>query len=183
MKIAITGHTSGIGKSLSSLLIGRGHEIVGISRRTGENIRRTEHTATLIEPCDMFINNAQSMFAQTELLFEVWKRWKGQEKYIWNISTAMTQFPVNTAPNNLDDTDMSLYRIQKLSLEESSKQLSFKSRWPLISIIRPGLVAENNENAHTPDQWAKYLVDIFNSNDNIHIPDISLTHIKRKLNL
>ncbi len=68
MKIAITGHTGGIGKSFAQLLATKGHDIVGISRSGGENIRRIEHTASLIEPCDLFINNAQSMFAQTELL-------------------------------------------------------------------------------------------------------------------
>ena len=58
MKIAITGHKKGIGKSFAEQLSARGHEIVGISRSDGENIRRTAHTASLIEPCDLFINNA-----------------------------------------------------------------------------------------------------------------------------
>lgn len=179
MKIAITGHTAGIGKSFASLLSSKGHEIIGISRRDGENIRRIEHTASIIESCDMFINNAQSMFAQTELFYEVWKRWKGQKKYIWNISTAMTQLPVNTTPDNHDDIDMSIYRTQKLSLEEASRQLSFKSRWPVVSIIRPGSVAtsdSNNENKHLPDEWVKCIVDIFNVHNNIHISEISLSH-------
>ena len=82
MKIAITGHTNGIGKEFARQLSSRGHEIVGISRSQGENIRRIPHTATLIENCDLFINNAQSFYAQTELLYEIWKRWKGKEKYI-----------------------------------------------------------------------------------------------------
>ena len=71
MKIAITGHTHGIGKAFAEQLAERGHYIVGISRRDGENIRRVQHTASLIEPCDLFINNAQSQYAQTELFYEV----------------------------------------------------------------------------------------------------------------
>ena len=74
MKIAITGHRKGIGKAFAEELTARGHEIVGISRSDGENIRRTAHTAGLIEPCDMLINNAISFYAQTELLFEVWHK-------------------------------------------------------------------------------------------------------------
>ena len=54
MKIAITGHKRGIGKAFAEQLADRGHSIVGISRSDGENIRRTAHTASLIEPCDMF---------------------------------------------------------------------------------------------------------------------------------
>ena len=67
MKIAITGHTHGIGKEFAEQLSKRDHEIIGISRKDGENIRRVPHTASLIEPADLFINNAQSNYAQTEL--------------------------------------------------------------------------------------------------------------------
>ena len=96
MKIAITGHAAGIGQAFTKILDTRGHEIVGISRRTGDNIRRIEHTANLIEPCDMFINNAQTSYAQTELLYAVWRRWQGiEEKHIWNISTQMVEHPIN----------------------------------------------------------------------------------------
>ena len=41
MRIAITGHRKGIGKAFAEQLSARGHEIVGISRSDGENIRRT----------------------------------------------------------------------------------------------------------------------------------------------
>ena len=75
MEIAITGHKRGIGRELTEQLKDMGHSIVGISRSDGENIRRIAHTASLIEPCDLFINNAISLYAQTELLFEVWHRW------------------------------------------------------------------------------------------------------------
>jgi len=42
MKIAITGHTAGIGQAFSKILESRGHEIIGISRRTRENIKISE---------------------------------------------------------------------------------------------------------------------------------------------
>ena len=96
MKIAITGHTHGIGEAFTKQLTARNHEIIGISRRDGENIRRIQHTTTLIEPTELFINNAQSYYAQTELLYEVWKRWQNQKKWIWNISTIMTEEPINS---------------------------------------------------------------------------------------
>ena len=67
MKIAITGHKKGIGKAFAEQLLERGHEIVGISRSDGENIRRTAHTASLIEPCDMLINNAISFYESIQV--------------------------------------------------------------------------------------------------------------------
>ena len=178
MKIAITGHTAGIGKAFAEQLSQRGHTIVGISRREGENIRRIAHTASLIEPCNMFINNAQTGYAQTELLYEVWKRWEGKEKYIWNISAMMTERPINSTPDGQDDLVMNQYRNQKLALEEASRQLRFKNSWPDISVIRPGGVAtqarfDNSEKANV-DVWTKSIIDIFSHNDNISISEISV---------
>ena len=185
MKIAITGHTAGIGKAFAEQLTGRGHTIVGISRREGENIRRVPHTASLIEPCDLFINNAQAGYAQTELLYEVWARWQGQQKYIWNISTAMTEEPINSQPDGQDDIVMSQYRNQKLALEEASRQLRYKNSWPQISIIRPGGVATQDryDNSKKTDVkiWVKSIIDTFSHNDNISISEISVGHTDKRI--
>ena len=187
MKIAITGHTAGIGKAFAEQLSRLGHSIIGISRREGENIRRTAHTASIIEPCDMLINNAQAGYAQTELLYEVWSRWQGKERYIWNISTAMTEEPTNSRPDGQDDIIMSQYRNQKLALEEASRQLKFKNNWPQISIIRPGGVAtqaqfDNSKKANV-NIWAKSVIDIFSHNDNISISEISVGYTAKRIPL
>ena len=186
MKIAITGHTAGIGQAFAKILESRGHEIVGISRRTGENIRRIEHVANMIQPCDMFINNAQTAFTQTELLYAVWSRWRGiKGKYIWNISTQMTEQPINSTPDGQEDLVMSAYRNQKIALEEASRQLRFKNGWPSISIIRPGGVATqeqfDNSNKASVDQWAQSIIDIFSHNENISISEISVGHTKKRI--
>tara|TARA_R110000824_G_scaffold89084_1_gene218647 strand:+ start:43 stop:663 length:621 start_codon:yes stop_codon:yes gene_type:complete len=189
IKIAITGHKHGIGKAFAEQLAKRGHKIVGISRSDGENIRRTDHTASIIEPCELFINNANSYYAQTELLYAVWKRWQGQKKYIWNISTMMTEQPVNSIPDGLnaitgeafDDLDMSQYRVQKLALEESSKQLTHKNSRPLISIIRPGGVNTQGHGGENVDTWVKSVIDTFTQHDNIHISEISIGHITKRI--
>ena len=187
MKIAITGHTAGIGKAFAEQLSQRGHSVVGISRREGENIRRIPHTASLIEPCDLFINNAQTGYAQTELLYEIWRRWQGQERYIWNISTMMIEEPINSQPDGQDDLVMSAYRNQKLALEEASRQLRFKDRWPQISIIRPGGVATqdqfDNTNKANVDVWVKSVIDIFSHNDNISISEISVGYTNKRISI
>jgi len=125
MKIAITGHKRGIGKEFALQLQSRGHEIVGISRSDGENIRRTAHTASLIEPCDMFINNAISMYAQTELLFEVWHRWSDikEAHHIWNISTKVCEWDRDKHINGLTMRESIEYRNQKMALELAHMQL------------------------------------------------------------
>ena len=142
MKIAITGHKKGIGKAFSEQLSVRGHEIIGISRSDGENIRRTAHTASLIEPCDMFINNAISMYAQTELLFEVWHRWQDSNKvhYIWNISTKLCEQDHDIDIRGITFRESMQYRNQKVSLELAHRQLGSQPSNIKMSPIRPGEV-------------------------------------------
>ena len=142
MKIAITGHKKGIGQEFAKQLSAKGHVIVGISRSDGENIRRTAHTASLIEPCDMFINNAISFYAQTELLFEVWHRWQRSEEthYIWNISTRVCEWSKDRQIDGLTMRESMQYRNQKMALELAHHQLNFQPSNIRMELIRPGEV-------------------------------------------
>jgi len=135
MKIAITGHSAGIGQALAKVCEAQGHEIVGLSRRNGYNIRSLPKIAGMIESCDVFINNAQVGYAQTELLFEIWRRWKGQQKYIVNIGTAMTDL-VLPPKEEWDE-----YIIQKKALDLSTQLLEQRSEWPRLLLVRPGAIA------------------------------------------
>lgn len=142
MKIAITGHKKGIGRAFSEQLSKRGHLITGISRSDGENIRRTAHTARLIEPCDLFINNAISFYAQTELLFEVWHLWKNSEQkhFIWNISSRVCERNEDRLINGLTMRESMQYRNQKMSLELAHNQLLAQSSKICMRLLRPGNV-------------------------------------------
>ena len=167
MKIAITGGTAGIGQALGDLYEQQGHEVLRLSRRTGHNIRVTPKLADVIEPCDMFVNNAQVGFAQTELLFEMAKRWQNTGKHIINISTMMTQQPVPTIPG----LGMVEYRTQKIALEEAVKQLRHQGLGIKLTIVRPGKINTQGDGGTDPAIWAQDLVDILNKN--LPIPDIS----------
>ena len=163
MKIAITGHTAGIGQALAEAYYG--NEIVGLSTREGNNIRNIPKIAGLIEPCDVFINNAQAGFAQTELLFEVHRRWSDTNKHIIVISTMMAQHPVSVLEG------MDEYRLQKVALEEAVHQLRYKNyNGPRITLVRPGKVNDSTE-------WARTLVKLFATAEanGFTVPDISLT--------
>jgi nucleoside-diphosphate-sugar epimerase len=163
MKIAITGHSSGIGQALAEAYYG--HEIVGLSKRHGNNIRNIPKIADLIEPCDMFINNAQVGFAQTELLFEICRRWNNTQKHIIVISTMMAQQPVSVIEG------MDEYRLQKVALEQAVHQLRYtNAAGPNITLVRPGKVTD-------PTEWARTLVKLFATaeSNGFIVPDISLT--------
>ena len=165
MRIAITGHASGIGRALAGVLESRGHEILGLSKREGHNIRNYVKIANLIEPCDVFINNAQASYAQTELLYEVWNKWRSKDnKHIWCISTIMTQHPVGPPIQGQDEIAINHYRTQKIAMEEAVNQLRAKKGSPRIIIIRPGGVATlpgqtPGDFLCDPDEWAQLIVD------------------------
>lgn len=176
MKIAITGHSAGIGQALTKLYTDQGDDVVGLSRRNGHNIRNIPKMADLIEPCDVFVNNAQSGFAQTELLFEMAARWQGTKKHIIVISTMMTQDPISVLPG----LDMDQYRIQKVSLEEAVKQIRARYLDIKVTIIRPGNIATSPDKTVPPAAdvtvWAQTLFNILNmvKQNNLQLSDISL---------
>ena len=177
MKIAITGDTAGIGQALARVYQSQGHEIVGLSKRNGHNIRNIPKIITHIEPCDMFVNNAQVGFAQTELLFEMYQRWKSQTgKRIINISTIMATQPVSTMPG----IDMIAYQNQKIALEQAHYQLQHLQDWPKLTLIRPGAVAtQPGQTSPMPyanvDRWAQTVVHILDTaKPELEVSELSL---------
>ena len=75
-KIAITGHTKGIGLALSNYYTALGIEVIGFSRSNGYDIRKGLDQERIInesQDCDLFINNAYFRYAQIDLL----QRWYG----------------------------------------------------------------------------------------------------------
>ena len=179
MKIAITGHTAGIGQAFAKYFSARGHDIVGLSKREGYNIRVIPKIVEHILPCDMWINNAQSGYAQTELLYKVVEHWQDdREKMIWNISTMLTQDLGVPEIANLDWTAIAEYKNQKRALEDAFLQL--KTRCPMC-LIRPGAVATQPYNtagvdAAEVDQWVATLCDFYiaSRKNNLWPEEISL---------
>jgi len=176
MKIAITGHTAGIGQALAEEYLLDGHEVVGLSQREGNNIRNTAKICDQIESCEVFVNNAQAGYAQTELLFEMAHRWQGTHKHIIVISTMMTQNPVSTLPG----LDMDQYRVQKVALEEAVQQIRNRRLGVKITLVRPGYIATQPGQTVPPaanvNNWARTLLDLMDmaQQNDLRIPDISL---------
>lgn len=186
MNIAITGHTAGIGQALADVLQHRGHNIVGLSKRHGDNIRNTPKILEKISPCDIFINNAQAGYAQTELLYAVWEAWKDQPgKHIWCVGTTMTLYPVNLAIPGQGEISMSQYRNQKIALDDAISQLRWKSHLPIITMIRPGGVATQPGQKPEwpfcdPNAWANMIVStmISANSQGMQVNEISLSRAK-----
>ena len=142
MKIAITGHTQGIGHAIAVALNPK-HEIIGISKSTGIDITLTdsrEQAFELIKDCDVFINNCYPMlrsrshrvgsWAPIELLYRVHEAWRNDSnKRIFVIGSLSIQQPVKGA---------NPYRLHKQALNEACIQLRSSFKFPLITTLHPG---------------------------------------------
>jgi len=146
MKIAITGYTSGIGKSLSKGFENQGHKIIGFNRSTSANISSDlgiDKIVDAVKDCDIFINNAYDTqkirttlgFAQTVLLYKIWYMWQGQAKIIINIGSRTS---------DVNHNKIWPYAIHKISLDEAVKQLrNLNTTRPQIINLKPGYVDTN----------------------------------------
>jgi len=95
-KVAITGHTRGIGKCLCDTFLENGFEVIGFSRSTGYDISILQHRDLIIkqlEDVDIFINNAYAPQAQMGLLTEVTELWQGLNRVIVNLNSKTRLIP------------------------------------------------------------------------------------------
>ena len=170
-RIAITGHSAGIGQALTKIYEEQGHEVVGLSRRNSYNIRNIPKCVEVIQPCDIFINNAQVGFAQTELLFAVHQAWERvPNKQIINISTLMTSLP--TSPIN--GLEMLHYHVQKTTLEEAVRQLRGLKNWPKLCLIKPGKINTQGEGGINVDAWVKKVIDTLDTYPYMEVEELSI---------
>jgi hypothetical protein len=131
MKIAITGHTNGIGQAFFNYF--QDHDIIGFSRSNGYNIADPASRSAILEQiadADMFVNNAYSNFnnSQLKLLTDVYNLWQNTDKIIVNISSRYTT------------------GIEKYCKDKEQQDLFCKSKeftLPYIINLKPGLADTN----------------------------------------
>jgi short-subunit dehydrogenase len=137
MKIAITGHTRGIGKALFDTL-GVDNEVIGFSKSTGYDIS-TDRAKIVKESldCDVFINNAycgSSLLALFEDIFAYWK--DDPSKSIVNVGSLAKHSQVRK------DGVRTKYSINKKALSTASVDAVFRHFCKCnVTCMNPGWVA------------------------------------------
>ena len=94
MKVAITGHTRGIGAAIAS----RFDDVVGFSKTTGYDLSDHKVIKQVVEEaqdCDIFVNNAYYGDAQTKLLYKMYEKWQHTPKLIINIGAVSSDTHTN----------------------------------------------------------------------------------------
>jgi NADP-dependent 3-hydroxy acid dehydrogenase YdfG len=87
MKIGLTGHTKGLGKSIYDNLI-KLNNVIGFSRTNGYDIQSPNKIIEALNDCDVFINNVYYETHQSNLFLKLFEKWKDLEKTIININSS-----------------------------------------------------------------------------------------------
>ena len=132
MRIAITGHSKGLGEALFEFLSQK-HKIIGFCRSNGYDIKSPSDRKKIIKEskdCDIFINLVHNYYHQTDLLLELHQSWKGLQKYIINIGTSV----VDDENFGLSDYQMSEYKVQKTTLVDMITTLKKGFQYPILKL-------------------------------------------------
>lgn len=179
MKIAITGHTVGIGKAIADACEAESHEVVGFSRTTGYTLfNDIDKVVADSENCDVFVNNRYDYYnaEQVELLYRMFESWRGQDKRIVNISSRAGTYSNRGIPDR--------YAIHKQALDAACDQLNgVRDMRPRVTNLKPGYVDTPGQKGHfepklSPEKIAEIFMWILNQPRMVHISSVSMTHIK-----
>ena len=173
LKVAVTGHTKGIGNSIYNVFKSNGHDTVGYSKSSGFDITNEEIQNQILQECndfDIFVNNAYAPKAQTMLLEKFIHQWKNTNKLIINLSSKLVFYPGKT--NEFFDIYM---RDKKDQNNICAKQ--FYIDQPKILNVMPGLVDTEMSNIFTAPKMtcsnvANYIYDIVKYKDTISTQQI-----------
>ena len=136
-KIAITGHTSGLGKSFFDIL-SQNYNVVGYSKSTGHDLRDYSVVSKIIDELndvDLFINNAKPDYAQTQIVYRLARSWTG------TLLSIGSQAVLH--PPKWDDTFLLEYLTQKTALLHAHTVLEPLSTCKLI-IVHPKHISDTN---------------------------------------
>jgi NADP-dependent 3-hydroxy acid dehydrogenase YdfG len=176
MKIAITGHTKGIGKAVADLYYT--DEVVGFSRSNGYDISKPVDISRIInavvdQNCDIFVNNAYSGTAQITIFETLLKHWATDAtKTIININSRT----IYNGPNQRQyTTDKKLLRS---SAVDAIRDVDRKCR---VVNINPGYVkTDMTQDVHekfnmlSPEQLATMIKWCLDQPQGVEIGELSV---------
>ncbi len=166
MKVAITGHTKGIGAYLAVLF----PEYIGFSRTNGYDITKKSDRNRIYQEsfeCDVFINNATQDFAQTELLLELWDHWRSKRKMIVNIGSVSSDYVYGRLPHIN-------YSVQKAALEHASTLMAMTHFPCKVTNIKPAFVNASGSSAMLVTDLANQIKELITMKASFWVPSITM---------
>lgn len=161
-KVAVTGHTSGLGKFIFEFYQRQGAEVTGYSTSTGFDLRNWDSLQRLLQStqhCDIIVSNAKPDFFQTVFLYEFVRRQNFKPKIV-SIGSQIINFDVDIE----SDVGINLYKTQKLALKNAHDQLTHKYVDLQSILIHPGHLYDNDGTVYTDiPAWVEKMHTIINS--------------------
>jgi NADP-dependent 3-hydroxy acid dehydrogenase YdfG len=175
--VAITGHTSGIGKGLFNHFINKDCNVRGFSKDTGFNISNKlnqDFIVTHTRDCDLFINNAYHHYAQVELM-KLWHQQHWHDNHFIISTSSMAAEPLANIPENFPW--LKYYGEEKYAINSASWEINHSGSKCKSIVIMPGVVQTNFYNPYdTADQNGRELYEkIMETNSIITVDDLVKT--------
>ena len=172
MKIAITGHTKGIGKAIAGLYYT--DEVVGFSRSNGYDISDISSIDSIVNAslnCEVFVNNAYYGTAQVDIFEKLLEHWSSDPtKTIVNINSRT----IYNGPNQRQYTTNK--KLLKSSALNAIRDINRKCR--VINInpgyVRTDMVAHVDVKMLTPEQLAAMIKWCLDQPQGIEIGELSV---------
>jgi NAD(P)-dependent dehydrogenase (short-subunit alcohol dehydrogenase family) len=174
MKIAVTGHTKGIGKAIADLYYT--DEVVGFSSSNGYDLSDSTTVDKIITSsinCDIFVNNAYHGTAQVDIFEKLLTHWNNDPtKTIVNINSRTIYNPPNQRQYTADK------KLLRGSAVTAIRDFNRKCR---IININPGYVkTDMTSSVHdqykmlTPEQLAQMIKWCLDQPQGIEVGELSV---------
>jgi nucleoside-diphosphate-sugar epimerase len=175
--VAVTGHTSGIGKGIFEHFQGLGYKVIGFSKDTGFDISTQENRDRIIElsqDYELFFNNAYSGYAQVELA-KLWQQSHWNDKHFILHTSSMAAEPLADIPKNFPW--LTPYGEEKYAINKASWEINHSSSKCKSIVIMPGVCQTNFYNPYdTPEQNGLELYNrVVETNSIITVDDLVKT--------
>lgn len=148
MKIAITGHTSGIGKGILEYYSGE-HEVIGFSLENGYDINDYNRILEETKDCDIFINNAYSYYIQSEIVSE-WAKVHSNDKHLIISTSSIAAEPLLEIENLFPH--LKPYGDEKYAINKASWNVNHSEALCKSSVIMPGVVETSFYNPYDTEE-------------------------------
>jgi hypothetical protein len=174
MKVAITGHTRGIGQAFADLFEQQGYEVLGFSKSQGWDIYQEtvqEKIIDSLDDCDVFINNAYMPWAQGNLLKLAYAKWQGTDKVIVNINSklGLLEDPPKWAKNYAWDKHIQRHWINKQILKSSPRVFNV-----VLGLIDTEMSVNLKGKKVDPKYVAQIVYDLLKYKDHVYVQEIVL---------
>lgn len=178
MKVAITGHSKGLGKALKNCFESNGHTVMGFSRSNGYDISNCNDRSNIVTEsaeCDVFINNAWFPDVQQLMLSEVCDAFENTNKVIINISSMFVYIDEDVIQGN---TDFCQYRKDKIAGHQMTMK-TIMSPNPNIMNVVAGLIdtelaANLAGNKMDAKDVAELIYFMYDNRDKVMVRDITI---------